>query len=331
MSDRMERDRPLAAPGLVVQAVESVRRAADRQERMHALAVLRAELTGLSKSNALQAVLELLRSGGDAPTGLEFGIGGDGFLASAPTLRVFLLDYLARIDSAAAAEYAREVLRSYGSADEWAVAFRSYALANDSLDDRRFLRERFAAMVTHEPWRQNPSTGFLEAFDVAVFVGGTDLFPLLGDAVRDVGSPAVARAAYLALDRLVLREPATALARWQRNPSLLAGREETRACYFARADVTQPEQREVVERYLLDPARSTVELNAFARLFPNANFMVSPNLLSGPPALTHDELVRRDRAALEVVEAWEADPRFAMLQPHLTRVADRLREYLKPH
>src|ERR1035438_5614721 len=121
------------------------------------------------------------------------------------------MDYLGQIDPVAAAEYARVILSSKDSPDEWAVALRNLAAGDPSADGRALLQQKTGEMLEYQPWQQNPSTGYLEAFDVAVYLGGTGLVPALTELVRKQDNPAVAHAAYLALDRLAINEPAALL------------------------------------------------------------------------------------------------------------------------
>ena len=100
-----------------------------------------------------------------------------------------------------------------------------------------------------------------------------------------------------------------------------------RANYFARADVMDPIQRHLVELYLLDPARKTSELQAFAGVFPNANFMISPNLLTSNTTLDGATLSHRDQGALAVVNAWLAEPRFEKVTPALAKMRSRLMKF----
>ena len=164
---------------------------------------------------------------------------------------------------------------------------------------------------------------------MAVFLGGTGLVPALTELVRKQDNPAVAHAAYLALDRLAINEPVTLLGALAAAPDLMQGREQTRANYFARADVRDPQQRQVLENYLLDPRTSPQELQQFAGLFPNANFMVSQNLLTPTPTPDHAALTGRDAASLQVVQDWLADARFAKLQPQLQRAGQRLEDFAR--
>src|SRR5205823_4126453 len=136
--------------------------------------------------------------------------------------------------------------------------------------------------------------------------------------------PAAAHAAFLALDRLIINQPASLLAALQADPALMQGRDTTRADYFARADMRDAQQREVLEKYLLDPRIGAAELAQFAGIFPNANFMISQNLLTPNLTPDHSSLVNRDAQALRVMQEWIADPRFARLRPQLETVRLRL-------
>ena len=108
----------------------------------------------------------------------------------------------------------------------------------------------------------------------------------------------------------------------------MSGREQTRANYFARADLRDPDQQRILEDYLLNPGLSTEELQTFSGIFPNANYMVSHNLLT--PMITPDgkELTARDRAAWQAIESWQEDPRFTQLKPQLSAIHQRLVEFV---
>jgi hypothetical protein len=184
-------------------------------------------------------------------------------------------------------------------------------------------------MLQYEPWQQNPSTGFLEAFDTAVYLGGTSLMPTLTDLVRQQDNPAVAHASYLALDRLVINNPTATLTALLADPASMQGRELTRANYFARANVGDPQQLQVVENYLLNPQISPAEIDTFTGLFPNANYMISQNLLTQTQTPDSAALVSRDAESLRVVQQWLADPRFASLRPSLEKTEVRLAGYVQ--
>ncbi len=246
----------VAAPGNVASTIAAaaarLRNADSSDTGLRQLNALRQALSALPAKEASAAIRHFLDSREDAPTRQGFKIGAKGLLDQAPSLRVFLLDYLERVDPAAAAAYARTILSSMDSPDEWAVALRNLAMGDDSPDARALLTQKTKEMFQNALWQQNPSVGFLEAFDMAAYSGGTELVPTLTELLRNPENPAVAHAAYLALDRLIISEPATLLAALEAEPDLMQGRELTRADYFARADVRDPQQRQVLENYLLD-------------------------------------------------------------------------------
>lgn len=298
-------------------------------EKNLALARLRDALTAGSTNEMSAAIRQWLDMQADAGTGQGFKIGRNGFLTEAPTLRTLLLDRLAAIDPEAAAVYARQILGSSSSPDEWAIAMRSLAHGDTGAEARDLLETRMTQLLRNESWQHDPSAGYLEAFDTAVYLGGTDLLSPLANLVRTTNNQAIAHAAFLTLDRLVINQPAATLAALAEHPEWMTGREETRANYFARADVGDPVQRRLVETYLLDTTHGPAELQAFAGIFPNANFMISNNLLTSNPTLAHAALVQRDQASLYAVNAWLADPRFANLRPLLLNMRARLEGFLK--
>ncbi len=293
------------------------------------LAELRAMLSAMPTNAAVAAIRQFLDSKADAPTGQGFKIGQHGFLTEAPTLRTWLLDYLGQIDPAAAAAYSSVILSSMDSPDEWAVALRNLAWGDTSDQGRALLEQKTSEMLQYEPWQQNPSVGFLESFDVAVYLGGTSLLPALTDLLRQQDNSAVARASYLALDRLVINNPTTTLTALLADPNSMQGRELTRANYFARADVRDPQQLQILENYLLNPQISPAEIDAFAGVFPNANYMISPNLLTQTQTPNRAAMASRDTASLSVVQQWIANPQFANLAPALQKITTRLQTFVQ--
>jgi hypothetical protein len=77
---------------------------------------LRRLLLTADPAQAIAAITAFLKTGEDAPSGLELAIGSGGALEGAPTMRVFLMDLLGQISqktgSDAAAAYARTVLET---------------------------------------------------------------------------------------------------------------------------------------------------------------------------------------------------------------------------
>lgn len=292
------------------------------------LAEVQQALRPLPPEQASAVIQRFLASNTDAPTGLEFKVGRNGALENSPTLRTFLLDQLEQVDAAAAAAYARTILSSMDSPDEWAVALRSLAKGDPTEGGRQLAQQKLQEMLTNPAWQRQPSVGFLEAFDVAVHLRGTALLPTLTSLVQLQDNQAVAHAAYLAVDRLIIAEPASTLAELQSHPDMMQGREVTRANYFARADVRDEKQRQILEAYLLQPSLVPEELDKFAALYPSANFMISNNLLTRNDTPDGAWLADRDRESLRQVQRWLADARFARLQPQLRSMEQRLKQFL---
>lgn len=294
-------------------------------QRAAVLNGFRTWLEQMSREEAAATVCAFLDTGRDCVTGFGFSLQADGSLGEAPTFRVFLLDRLAAVAPASAAAYADRIFERCGSADEWAVCLRACARANPG--DHAYLENKLRQLLEHAPWRESPSTGYLEAFDVAVHLGRTNLVPRLCSLLADANNPVVARAAYLALDRLVLSQPSSVLQLLQTDPSLMRGRELTRSGYFARADVRDPNQLRVLEEYLAHA--SLVEVEKFAAIYPNANFMVSYNLLTKCETPDHATLKEQDAAALAAVQRWGNDPRFDRIRPQLAKIQARLEAFAR--
>ncbi len=293
------------------------------------LAELRRLLDSLPKEVASSLVQSFLKSGADARTKLDITIKPGGNLGDASSLRVFLLDYLGQIDRPAAGVIAMNVLSSYTTPDEWAVCLRNFAWANPDAGGHGYLQMKSRQLLENPEWRKNPSVGFLEAFDTIVYAHATDLTADLTAMVRDKENTAVGHAAYLTLDRLTIENPQAILSQLVQKPELMMGREQTRANFMARADLRQPEQRELVEQYLLDPDRTDQELNTFAALFPNGNYMVGDTMLTTTKGPAGGDLAASDRQSLRVIRQWENDPRFEPLLPVLAKMRERLESFVK--
>lgn len=293
------------------------------------LSSLRRELLSLPEDQAAAEISRFLATGEDRPTGLDFAIGESGNLSGWPTLRVFLLDLLPTLDPAAAAALGREVLAKPTTADEWALALRNVARGELAPESRAYLKAKTAELIKRPEWQAEPSVGFLNAFDVLVHTAATDAEPLLSDLIRNKDRRDLAHAGFLTLDRLVQREPAEMLARLKADTALQASRPEMVAQQFARADLRVEAQRELVRGWLLDPARSAVELENFAGIYPNNNQMVSNNLLTSEPRVSGADLAAHDREALGLIRQWQQDPAFASRAAVLDEMAARLSQFVE--
>ena len=63
--------------------------------------------------------------------------------------------------------------------------------------------------------------------------------------------------------------------------------------------------------------------------YPNANFMISPNLITQTQPPARAALTSRDAASLAVAQQWLADPRFANLGPELQNIIVRLQTFVQ--
>ena len=97
---------------------------------------------------------------------------------------------------------------------------------------------------------------------------------------------------------------------------------------FARADLRQEDQRDLVRAYLLDPARTEQELRAFAGVYPNNNYAISKNLLTANTTAQGADLAAHDRAALVLVTQWLNDPQFESVKPHIQPMHRRLTTFV---
>ena len=288
---------------------------------------LRSLLLSLPREEATAWIEEYLNSGHNLSSPLAYQVGPMGRLNSYPSLRLFLLDFIVEIDPESAAQQSKLILNFSDNSDEWSLAFRNLAWTQPNSDMRTFLEGRFREMVNRKNWITNPSAGFLESFDLAVFLGKDRLAPELSNLLATQDNPAVAHAAFIALDRKVQADP-TAMLNWLlQEKEALDTRLESRASLFSRADIRDPRQRALVETFILSPGRSDQELKKFAELFPNANFFVSNNLLTEVQTPTGGGIAARDAFTLQQLETWRNDPRFSVRIEYIETILLRLRTF----
>jgi len=145
---------PIITNGSFQKIYSALQTATDAAAARKQLAEFRATLSAMPTNEAVAIIRQFLDSKADATTHLGFKIGSDGLLDEAPTLRTFLLDELARIDPAAAADYAKVILGSMDSPDEWAVALRNLARGDTSAEGHDLLTQKIAAMLQNRSWQQ---------------------------------------------------------------------------------------------------------------------------------------------------------------------------------
>lgn len=292
---------------------------------------LKEQLFALSPDAATALIEEFLENPGlDASTGLKFTIGKGGSLKGHPSLRIALLDWLAQINPSKAASLSKEILLTPGDPTEWAIAMRNYALGSEDENRYEYLRKKAEEMITNAAWASSPSVGYLESFDVLVYTNATESAGLLCELAADTSAQGkvLAHAARLTLDRLMLRKPAAMMQELSKHPELAKVRGSMVANLFARADLRDESQQQLVSDYLLDPNRTAAELKSFSGIYPNANFSVSNNLLTENVTHSRSELLARDIAAHKVIADWIADPAYASVKPHLEAILHRLKKFV---
>lgn len=313
----------------LIKGQSAARTAGSMSAARGALEDMRRALRQMSVEEARAWILSELLHGEDFSTAMDLTVGTDQNLAGWPSYRVFLLDMLFLVDPAAAAEKARELLNgppAESNADEWAVAMRNLA-RSAQVADTALLQAKSAELLQRNEWREKPSAGYLEAFDVIVHLRHTALTPELLRFCEDRDHKAVRHASFLTLDRLVMAKPAEVLPKLDDFAAAHPGSRLMISNMMARADVRDAAQRAALETYLMSPDRTAEELRGFASVFPNGNVAVSQNLLTRAPVLQGSDLAEQDRAALEAVTGWLADPRFAQAQEALRLSHQRLRSF----
>jgi len=264
------------------------------------------------------ALRQLLESGQDAVTGLDFEVGNHGLLAGWPTLRVFLLDILSTADAEMAAAIARQLLDRTDSADEYATALRSLTRPGIARADDSELVSRFGQMLDHPQWDQ--SRGFAEALDLARVVGSAE-------AARKLaawnGNPALKS---MAMDEFAAEHP-QAMMEVLDSESAVTGK--SRARLMARADPADAGQLAAVDAYLRSPDRTDEEAAVFLKLFPLRSATTGFRLYgTNPSPYTLDQIKAGDRAAIDRVDVWAGDPALGKYSPQVSALRHRLAEWI---
>lgn len=279
---------------------------------------------------AALALVDDLKSGEDHATGLGFVIGAEGVMDETPTFRTALVDLLGQTDPQLSADYSRELLRVTDSSDEYALAMRNVAWADP---DGRFseeLRGAFRTMLGRADWAADPTTGFLEAFDLAVVTGEVEETAALIAPAGAMGPERpVERAAFVALDRLMLSQPSTVITWLQTDPHALAQSPFYRASLLSRLDITMPEQEALLASYLQRVDRTAEEKEYFTQIFPNGNSFTGYRLVSDPTA-TPGSMPLRDSGTLAVLQRWAAQPEFVAQRAELHAIIQRLEAHVHP-
>jgi hypothetical protein len=284
---------------------------------------LRSEWAAMDPHVLAEFLAELLASGEDLATGMEFKVGPHGMLDGWPTLRVFMLDVLATADPEMAAATARGVLAVTGSAEEYATALRSLTRWGAGRAEDGELLGHFDRMLGRDDWQAR--SGLVEALDLARWIGSPE-------AVRRLagwqGHPAVKE---MALGEFAADHPAAMMRVLAEGGPLVERLDgKSRAQLAARADVADPAQRAAVEGYLRDAAVTAAEVSAFFQVFPLRSATTGYRLYGKTPAPYHREgIAAGDLAALEMAERWAGDPALAAHREEILALRGRLTEWVR--
>ncbi len=309
--------------------VLSFRNASDQAERLSLYRELLLLIQDNRDAGAAETVAAFLRSGTDAETGLPFVLGFDGSLTTTTSVRVALIDQLGIIDLELAIKLSRELMDGKSTADEYTVALRNLAWSDFDGSTRDEVERRFSAMLDQTDWLANPSGGFLEAFDVAVELSSPRAFDDLASVLLledEQGSPVangVSDAAFLAMDRIMLREAGMVATQYLSKPDQLDFAPNHRASLLSRLSLNNPAERDAFRAYLNASNHGEGELDYFGELYPNGNFFHGNRIVTtqeDTPSLV--EMRKSDQAALQEIEHMIESGEVA--GPTVERIRERL-------
>ncbi len=286
-------------------------------------------LDRLTPAEQVDTLLAFLASGEDGSTGAPFRVGPGGNLATAPTWRVAAIDALASADPQAAAEHAEIIFTNSDSPDEWAVALRNYGRTLANPREEPSFTARLVELLDRDDWRAQPSAGYLEAFDAVVYGANPRVVRRLASFRREGVPSAPARAARMALNAIGRAHPAMVASLIIEDESFLASDPRLRTGAIARLNVRLPEERRLLEQFLLSPKATSDDWQVFVALYPNANTVGGHFLLTAPQATELRSQAPRDLEAWKAVREWRGDPRFGAHMEALNKLEDKLEDWLE--
>lgn len=282
-----------------------------REAKKRALEELVKSVNDGDPNAAANTLTAFLDEGCDAATGLGFRVGVGGVLEESPSVRVAALDLLGRTGSPESRRYADRIMDSTQLADEYAVALRNLAWSGG---DVTAARDRFTGMLDRNDWIAAPSGGLMEAFDVAVATGGSRMVREVGavvmgeEEISAAGDAILNRPAFIALDRLMLRDPAAVIQTFKQDPDFLSWAPSQRASMDSRVDVRDPSQKSMLEDYLTKTTHANGEVECFANVYPNVNGFDGNRLVIDSDEIRN--VTKIDTTTRETSRAWQKDPKF---------------------
>ncbi|GEM_PF-3235055 len=253
----------------------------DDEKRYRQLMRLKEEMFSQPSSTASHQIRAFLASGQDLDLGMPFAVEEGGTLQIGDTLRVNLLDWLGQIDPVAAAEESQVIYQTKDSPEEWAVALRNTVwggrLQDQEWEAREEVRVRIVEMLDHEPWRENPTAGYLESFDAVVYSRSREAVAVLMNYLHPEQPDILAAASRRALNHLAEIDGLLLLDTFQKNEWRNIDPME-RAWFYAKLADPGPEAQAVLKTYV--QSVSQVEAEEFLRLYPNFSRGYSHSLLT---------------------------------------------------
>lgn len=321
---------PAEVGRLLARCLDAFRNSRHTADSLETLETLRNGIRSSNPANAISAIHGFLNSGQDAPTKLPFAVGPGGMMETTPTLRTALLDLAPSLDPSLALQISREIMDAKKSPDEFALALRNLAWNDLDGDSAEELSDRFKQMIETGAWLSDPSAGFLEALDAAVAVADGNVFGemLALSAKANSGQQGdLARAAMVALDRMVLRDPGLLVSSFGLDPALSGISPDQRASLMSRLDLRDPVQRDLFSRYVTGSNHGEGELDYFAELFPNGNYLHGNWLITSlDPTLSLQDRFEADRKVLAELERMIAGAKQS--NQTIVQIRDRLQRVI---
>lgn len=275
----------------------------------------------LAQSDPDEVVREASRflSATPVPESSTFTLDESGLLKSGDA-RLVLLDRLGRrggeFNSARFAEWTMAIARSARTPAERIVALRNAAWIGRrdfvAGELRQMLGERFGSF---------PECVQSEILDGAVYLADPSL---VVPVVNLIGRKSSEVAAAQALDRMAAAGPLAVMRVLNDNPGLLSDRPMFRADLFAKANLSDPPQRQEFERQLL---RAEVPVEARVKAMEGLlqrGQILTVGLFTGPARIERSS--GRSRMVRSVLVSWKAQPRFAALRPAIESILESTSE-----
>jgi hypothetical protein len=188
---------------------------------------------------------------------------------------------------------------------------------------------RLHQFIADIEWIEQAPRSWLEGFDIIGAVRSNQFLPDLSAIAEASGSSRGSQfAAFLAADRLTMASPVEALGALNSDPSLFAGQPNVRAGLFARADVREENQRQLLENYFARHDVSPAERASFADLFPLYDLAVSQNLLTRPASRAMSDMIAQDKVTVAQIDRWLAQAEFEGWHSVLKEVRSKLESQL---